>query len=104
MAFHIGHCIFNVSLFFDIIGQTLNHRFCAMSALISAASSEKLDRYTKLRASSGTMNIHQQSSPLSHHKYRQIHYHIGEQNNSGQQIEFSAKSNQFEKTIKNESK
>ena len=40
--------------------------FRAMSALISAASPEKMDGNTKLRATSGTMNIHQQSSPLGH--------------------------------------
>ena len=34
------------------------------------ASPEKMDRYTKLRTTSGTMNIHQQSSPLGDHKYR----------------------------------
>ena len=39
------------------------------------------------------MNIHQQSSPLSYHKYREIHYNIGEQKNGGQQIESSAESN-----------
>ena len=43
-----------------------------MSALISAASPEKMDRYTKLRTASGTMNIHQQSSPLGDHKYRGV--------------------------------
>ena len=42
----------------------------AISALISAASPEKMDRYTKLRTTSGTMNIQQQSSPLGDHKYR----------------------------------
>ena len=42
----------------------------AMSAFISAASPERMDRYTKLRTTSGTMNIHQQSSPLGDHKYR----------------------------------
>ena len=47
-----------------------DHRFRAISALISAASPEKMDRYTKLRTTSGTMNIHQQSSPLGDHKYR----------------------------------
>ena len=36
-----------------------------------------MDRNAKLRATSGTTNIHQQSSPLSHHKYREIHYNIG---------------------------
>ena len=29
-----------------------------------------MDRNAKLRTTSGTMNIHQQSSPLSYHKYR----------------------------------
>ena len=37
-----------------------------------------MDRNAKLRTTSGTMNIHQQSSPLSYHKYREIHYNIGE--------------------------
>ena len=41
-----------------------------MSALISAASPEKVDRYTRLRTTSGTMNIHKQSSPLGDKKYR----------------------------------
>ena len=50
--------------------QTSNHRFPAISALISAASPEIMDRYTKLRTTSGTMNIHEQSSPLVDHKYR----------------------------------
>ena len=49
--------------------QTSDHRFRAISALISAASFEKMDRYTKLRSTSGTINIHQQSSPLGDHKY-----------------------------------
>ena len=47
-----------------------DHRFRAISALVSAASPEKMDRYTKLGTTSGTMNIHQQSSPLGDHKYR----------------------------------
>ena len=50
--------------------QTSDHRFRAISALISAASPEKMDRCTKLRTTLGTMNIHQQSSPLGDHKYR----------------------------------
>ena len=36
-----------------------------------------MDRNAKLRTTSGTMNIHQQSSPLSYRKYREIHYNIG---------------------------
>ena len=44
--------------------------FRAISPLISATSPEKMNSNTKLRTSSGTMNIHQQSSPLCHHKYR----------------------------------
>ena len=36
-----------------------------------------MDRDAKLRATSGTTNIHQQSSPLSYHKYREIHYNKG---------------------------
>ena len=47
-----------------------DHRFRAISALISATSPEKMDGYTKLRTTSGTMNIHQQSSPLGDHEYR----------------------------------
>ena len=35
-----------------------------------------MDRNAKLRATSGTTNIHQQSSPLSYHKYREIHYNL----------------------------
>ena len=50
--------------------QTCDHNFRAISALISAASPEKMDRYTKLRTTSGTMNIHQESIPHGHHKYR----------------------------------
>ena len=38
-----------------------------------------MDRNAKLRATSGTTNIHQQSSPLSYHKYKEIHYNIGQQ-------------------------
>ena len=38
-----------------------------------------MDRNAKLRATSGTTNIHQQSSPLSYHKYREIRYNIGQQ-------------------------
>ena len=66
----------NVQLLLEQL-QTSDHRFRAISALISAASPEKMDRNAKLRATSGTMNIHQQSSPLSYHKYREIHYNIG---------------------------
>ena len=36
-----------------------------------------MDRNAKLRTTSGTTNIHQQSSPLSYHKYRELHYNIG---------------------------
>ena len=36
-----------------------------------------MDRNAKLRATSGTTNIHQQSSPLSYHKYREIYYNKG---------------------------
>ena len=50
--------------------QTSDYRFQAISALISAASPEKMDRYTKLRTTSRTINIHQQSSELGDHKYR----------------------------------
>ena len=46
------------------------HRFHAISALSSAASPEKMDKNTKLRTTSGTINIHQQSSPFGHQKYR----------------------------------
>ena len=49
--------------------QTSDHRFRAISALISAASPEKMDRYTKLTTTSRTINIHQQSSPLGDDKY-----------------------------------
>ena len=41
------------------------------------SQSRKMDRNAKLTAASGTTNIHQQSSPLSYHKYREIHYNIG---------------------------
>ena len=71
--------------------------FRAISALISAASPEKMDRYTKLRTTSGTMNIHQQSSPHVDHKYRRDYYHRENKTNGGKQIEFSAESNPFEK-------
>ena len=50
------------------------------------------------------MNIHQQSSPLGDHKYREIHYHKENKTNGGKQIEFSAESNQFEKKIKSGNK
>ena len=50
--------------------QNSDHSFRAISALISAAGPEKMDRYTKLGTTSGTMNTHQQSSPLGDHKYR----------------------------------
>ena len=66
--------LFHLSLPFfrpEVPFKTSDHRFRAISALISAASPEKMDRYTKLRTTSGTMNIHQQSSPLSDHKYRE---------------------------------
>ena len=63
--------------------QTSDHRFRAISALISAASVKKMDRNAKLRVTSGTTNIHQQSFPLSYHKYREIHYNIGQQKNGG---------------------
>ena len=68
-----------------------------MSALISAGSPEEMDRYTKLRTTSGTMNIHQQSSPLGDHKYRGDYYHKENKTNGGKEIQFSAESNQFEK-------
>ena len=62
-----------------------------------------MDRYTKLRTTSGTMNIHQQSSPLGDHKLniREIHYHKEKKLNGGKQIEFSAESSQFEKNKSN---
>ena len=51
------------------------------------------------------MNIHQQSSPLGHHKYKGgINYHKRKQNKWSKQIEFSAESNQFEKKIKSGNK
>ena len=54
--------------------QTSDHKLRAVSALISAGSPEKkMDRNTELRATSGTMNVQQQSSPIGHHKYREIH-------------------------------
>ena len=49
--------------------QTSDHRFRAISALISEASPKKMDGYIELRITSGTLNIHQQSSPLGDHKY-----------------------------------
>ena len=59
-----------------------------------------MDRNAKLRTTSGTTNIHQQSSPLSYHKYREIHYDIGLHKNGGKQIESSAESNIFLKKSK----
>ena len=50
--------------------QTSDHRFRAISEPISAASPEEMDRHTKFRTNSVTINIHQQSSPLGHQKYR----------------------------------
>ena len=38
-----------------------------------------MDRNAKLRTTLGTANIHQQSSPLNYHKYREIHYNLGDQ-------------------------
>ena len=65
-----------------------------------------MDRHTKLRTTPGTMNIHQQSSPLGHHNANigEIHYHKGKQNKWSKQIEFSAESNQFEKKVKSGNK
>ena len=60
--------------------QTSDHRFRAMSALISAGSPEKIDRNAKLRATLRTLNIHKQTSPLNYHKYRQIHHNKGKKN------------------------
>ena len=80
------------------------HRFHAISALSSAASPEKMDKNTKLRTTSGTINIHQQSSPFGHQKYRGDHYHKGKQNKWSKQIEFSAESNQFEEKNKSGNK
>ena len=51
-----------------------------MSALISAASHDKMDRNAKIRATTRTMNINQQSSPLSYHKYREIHHNKSNKN------------------------
>ena len=63
-----------------------------------------MDRYTKLRTTSGTMYIHQQSSQLGDHKYRGDHYHKENKINGGKPIEFSAESNQCEKKIKSGNK
>ena len=61
-----------------------------------------MDKYTKLRTTSGTMNIHQQSSPLGDHKYTGDPSIIikRRKKNGGKQIEFSAESKQFEKNQK----
>ena len=56
-----------------------------------------MDRYNMLRTTSGTMNIHQQSSPLGDDKYRGDHYHKENKTNGGKEIQFSAENNQFEK-------
>ena len=77
--------------------QTNDPRFRVISTPISATSVEKMDRYTKLRTTSGTMNMHQQSSPLGDHKYGEIHYHKEKKTNGGQRIEFSEESVQFER-------
>ena len=50
-----------------------------MSALISAACPDKMDKKSKLRATSGATNI-QQSSPFSYPKYREIHCKIRAKN------------------------
>ena len=50
-----------------------------MSALVSAVL-KKMDRNTELRATSGTMNIHQKRSPLGCRKCREIHCHIRQLN------------------------
>ena len=60
----------------------------------------EMDRNAKLRTTLGTTNIHQQSSPLNYHKYREIHYNIGKDKNGGQQNESSAESNIFLKKNK----
>ena len=80
--------------------QTSDHRFHAISALISAASPEKMDRHTKLRTTSGTMNTHQQSSPLGLYKYRGDPLSSRETKKWSKQIEFSAESNQKKKKSK----
>ena len=38
---------------------------------------KKIDTNTKLRATSGAMNINQQSSPVCHRRHKEIHYDIG---------------------------
>ena len=50
-----------------------------MSTLVSTASPEKMDRNTKLRATSGTINIHQQGSLLGWHKKERSIILIGDQ-------------------------
>ena len=71
-----------------------------ISSLISAASPEKMDRNTKLRAASRTMNIHQQGSPLGNPKYREIHCHIGEQKNGVNRVNSVQKATNLKKKSK----
>ena len=59
-----------------------------------------MDRNAKLRATSGTMNIHQQSNPLSYHKYREIHYNIGQQKNGVNRLNPVQKATYFFKKSK----
>ena len=59
-----------------------------------------MDRNAKLRTTSETTDIHQQSNPLSCHKYREIHYNIEQHKNQGYQIESGAESNIFSKKSK----
>ena len=46
------------------------------------------------------MNIHQQSSPLSYHKCREIHYNIGEQKMGVNRLNPVQKATYFEKNQK----
>ena len=65
---------------------------------------KKMDRYTKLRTTSGTTDNHQQSRAFGDHKYRGDHYHKENKTNGGKQIDFRAECNQFEKKIKSGNK
>ena len=80
--------------------QTSDHRFRAISALISAVTPEIMDRNTKLRTTSGTMISTSRVAHLVITNTAEIYYHKRKQNKWSKQIEFSAERKQFEKISK----
>ena len=64
---------------------------------VPAAIPEKMDSYTKLRTTSGTINIHLQCvAQLVITNIVEIHYDKENKTNWGQQIKFSEESIEFE--------